>query len=162
MIRRATPSDIMRIQEIEREYYDGFYCPEGILESWIGTGRFLLAEEGGDILGFMFFEYVNKPESLPFIHKPLRNTMGRYCYISEAGTSVGPGILHGLLESVIRKSKGNGCRAVVWLAGSKARHDMIETDLLLKESFMKIKKAKHWEASPGHFVDDHHIWMKSI
>ncbi|MCX6814322.1 MAG: hypothetical protein NTY20_01560 [Candidatus Aenigmarchaeota archaeon] len=161
-IRPAKPSDIMGIQEIERSYYEGFSCPDSIMESWISTGRFLLTEESGKILGFMFFEYVNKAEALPFIHKPLGNSRGKYCYISEVGTSGRPGVLEGLMESVIRKSKGNGCNVVIWLTGSKSRHDRIESDFLLKESFMKISNVRHWEAYPGHFVHDHHIWMKKI
>jgi hypothetical protein len=161
-IRPATPSDIKQIQEIEMGYYEGFSCPDSILESWISMGRFLLAEENGRILGFMFFEYSNNSEALPFIHKPLENSRGRYCYISEVGISGGPGVLGVLMESVIKKSRENGCKSVIWLTGSKSRHDKIESDFLLKKSFMKIRSVKHWEAYPGHFVHDHYIWMKKI
>jgi len=51
---------------------------------------------------------------------------------------------------------------VIWLTGSKNKHDKIEAKLLLGNAFKKKETVKHWEAYPNYFVDDHYIWIKEI
>lgn len=68
--RQAIIKDIKAIQEIEKEYYGGFSVDEEILKFWLETlpENFTLAENGDKVVGFIFVEYLEKPQALPFIH----------------------------------------------------------------------------------------------
>ena len=165
-IRQASLQDIPQIQAVEREYYDGFSCPEDILSDWImgSPENFLVAEDGGRVVGFLFFEYLNEARALPFVHK-LEGQKGAYAYVSEVGVLdefQDSDVLQRLFEKMAGKSGFHHCKAIVWLTGSKSRHDRLEKMLLLKNGFRKKENASHWEAFPGFFVDDHWIWAKEI
>jgi hypothetical protein len=165
--RPAKLQDIEQIQKIEKEYYEGFSCPKEILESWIEKlpKNFIAAEEKGKIAAFIFFERLNKIKAMPFVHKVAHSTKGEYVYISEigiSGKSKESALLQKLLEKAIEKSKGDKCKAIIWVTGSESRHDKIETSILQNNGFLKKENAKHWEAYPGHFVGDRHIWIKKL
>ena len=165
--RRAHVNDILQIQKIEDEYYEGFRCPEETLKSWIKqlSENFILAEENKKVLGFIFFEYINEIKAIPFVHELEHKANGKYVYISEVGILdefCNSDILQNLFEKAMKKSKDNGCKLIIWLTGSKSKHDKIEANILLNNGFRKKENAKHWEAYPNFFVDDHYIWTKNL
>jgi N-acetylglutamate synthase-like GNAT family acetyltransferase len=165
--RSTNLQDIEQIQQIEKEYYEGFMCPEDILKSWIKElpENFIVAEEDKKILGFIFFEYLNEIKTIPFVHKLEHKPNGKYVYISEVGISKrsdDSDILQRLFEKVIEKSKKDARRLIVWLTGSKSKHDKIETNILISNQFTKKENVKNWEAYPNFFVDDHYLWIKKI
>lgn len=163
--RSAKLQDIKQIQKIEKEYYEDFSCPEETLKNWIQklSENFIVAEIGEKISGFIFFEYLNKLKNIPFVHKLEHKSNGKYVYISEVGISdefQNSDILQKLFDKLIKKSKKDGCKMVIWLTGSKSKHDKIESKILLNNNFRKKENVKHWEVYPNYFVDDHHIWIK--
>ena len=165
--RSAKLQDIKQIQQIEKEYYEGFNCPEDTLKNWIKNlpENFIVAEIDYRIVGFVFFEYLDEIKAIPFIHKLEHNPSGKYVYISEVGILdefQNSDILQKLLDKIIEKSKKDGCKMVIWLTGSKRKHDKIESKILLANGFIKKQNVKHWEAYRGYFVDDHYIWTKEI
>jgi N-acetylglutamate synthase-like GNAT family acetyltransferase len=165
--RPAKLQDIMQIQKIEKEYYEGLSCPKEILKSWIEKlpKNFIVAEENGRIAAFIFFERLNKIKAMPFVHNVAHSPKGEYVYISEigiSGKSKDCGLLQELLEKAIEKSKRDKCKAIIWVTGSKSKHDKIEMSILRNNGFVKKENAKRWEAYPGHFVGDHHIWIKKL
>ncbi|VVB61064.1 Acetyltransferase (GNAT) family protein [uncultured archaeon] len=167
ILRQAKLRDIEQIQQVEKEYYEGFNCPRKTLELWIEKlpENFIIAEEGDQIIAFIFFEYFNEIKAVPFIHEPEHYADGKYVYISEIGIVDefrGSDILHKLLDRVIEKSKNDGCKAIIWLTGSKSKHDKIEANILRSNKFTRKKNIKHWEAYPNYFVDDHYIWIKDL
>jgi len=91
--RQVREADIGRIQLVESEYYEGFQCPKTTLKSWIARlpENFLVAEEKGKLAGFMFFEYLEKPEPLPFVHELAHSREGKVAYVSEVGAAGGHG-----------------------------------------------------------------------
>ena len=50
-IRTANSKDLSQIQQIEREYYEGFSCPPAILREWIQNlpENFLVVEVDGRV-----------------------------------------------------------------------------------------------------------------
>lgn len=165
--RSAKLQDIKQIQKIEKEYYEGFSCPEETLKKWIRnlSENFIVAEIDNRIAGFLFFEYLDKVKAIPFVHKLEHKIKGKYVYISEVGILdefQNSDILQKLFGKLIEKSKNDGCEMVIWLTGSKSKHNKIESKILLNNNFAKKENVKHWEAYPNYFVDDHHIWIKKI
>lgn len=79
-----------------------------------------------------------------------------------SGTFQKADILQKLVEYVIKKVKSGGCEAIIWLTGSKSKHDKIETEILRVNGFEKKETVKHWEAYPNYFVDDHCLWIKEL
>lgn len=164
-LRPAKIDDIEQIQQIEKEYYEVFSCPREILKNWIEylPENFIVADKNGKIAGFIFFETINKVKAIPFIHKVENKKKGKFIYISEVGIlGRNTNILQKLLDTVIKKSKKDECKKIIWLTGQKNNHDVIEINLLLKNGFKKVKNVKKWEAYPNHFVSDHWIWEKPI
>ncbi len=130
VLRQAKLRDVEQIQQVEKEYYEGFSCPREILESWIKqlSENFIVEEEGNRIMAFIFFEYFSEIKAIPFIHELEHIADGKYVYISEIGISDGfrnSDVLQKLLDKVIEKSKSDGCKAVIWLTGSENKHDKI-------------------------------------
>lgn len=161
--RSATTKDIKQIQQIEKEYYEGFSCPKEVLKSWIKKlpKNFIVAEENGNIMGFIFFEYFNEIRIPPFVHRLENRTNGEIAYVSEiAALDKFKNILQKLFNELVNEVKKNKCKKIIWLTGCKSRHDKTETNLLLKNNFTKNKNIKNWEAYPNHFVSDHWIWEK--
>jgi len=161
-IQEATQVDIKDIQTIEKEYYEGFSCPKDILGRWIKTKNFLLAKNKKDnSVAFLFFEEIKTIKALPFIHK-LCDEPGSYLYISEVGILnkyIDTNILELLFKELLKRNKRK--KGVVWVTGSKSKHDKVELGFK-KLDFKKIKKVEKWEAYPNHFVKDHWIWFKKI
>lgn len=166
-LRPATLRDIPQIQRVEEEYYEGFHCPEGVLREWIAGApqNFIIAVEAGKVAGFIFFEYLDSIRPLPFVHNLEHDRNGKFAYVSEIGVLEkfrNSCILQRLVGRLVEKSKSDGCKAIAWLTGSKARHDMLESGLMLEYGFRRLKRIKGWEAFPDRFVDDHCIWTREI
>ncbi len=156
-----------QIQKIEKEYYEGFSCPEETLKNWIQNlhENFIVAQANNKIVGFIFFEYLTEIRALPFVHELKHNPDGKYVYISEIGfldKFQDSDIPQKLFNKLIGKSKKDGCKMLVWLTGSKSKHDKTESGILLDNHFTKKQNVKHWEAYHNYFVDDHYIWTKEI
>ena len=159
--------DIVAIQQIEREYYEGFSCPQDILKFWIASlsDNFLVAEEKNCVIAFLFFEYLNKVKAIPFVHKLEHRSNGKYVYVSEVGVSdeyLETSALQTLFDNMKRKATSDNCKGIVWLTGSKSKHDKIEKGILADNLFKKQKRVEDWEAYPGYCVSDHFIWYKDI
>ena len=166
-IRPAKLEDIKQIQEIEKEYYEGFNCPEETLKNWIQnlSENFIVAEENNRIVGFIFFEYLNKIKAIPFVHHFENNKNRKYAYISEVGILdryIPSEVLQELFNKLLEKAKKDECKSLIWLTGSKSKHDKVESNILLNNNFSKKENIKHWEAYPNFFIDDHYIWLKQI
>jgi len=166
-IRQASLQDIGHIQKIEREYYDGFSCPEETLSGWMAglPENFLVAETGGRVVGFLFFEYLDEVRALPFVHPLESKPNGAYCYVSEIGVLdefQDSDVLQRLFDKMAEKSGFHHCKAIIWLTGEKGKHDRIEKLLLIRNGFRKKENVKRWEAFPGFFVDDHWLWSKEL
>jgi N-acetylglutamate synthase-like GNAT family acetyltransferase len=163
-IRNARKKDIPSIQAIEKEYYEGFTCPKNILDQWIEQlpEHFLIAEEDKKIVGFLFFEYFDKIKTVPFIHEIAHQKNGKYAYVSEVGILKNENALQSLVERMMGKAQNDGCKKILWLTGSKSRHDQCELKILQKFGFQKVKIINRWECYPQHFVSDHWLWEKII
>ena len=167
-IRPAKIQDIKAIQEIEQQYYEGFSCPTDVLEKWIqnSTGNFLVAEDSNNrVVAFLFFEYLDEIRAIPFIHEPTHSENDKYAYISEVGVLdryLKSEILQTLFDSMKRKTTLDDCHGIVWLTGSKRKHDQTEQNILADNSFVKQEQIKDWEAYPNHHVNDHYLWYKNI
>ena len=166
-IRSAKLKDIKQIQKIEKEYYEGFKCPIEILKNWIGNlnENFMVAEEGKKIIGFIFFEYLNEIKAIPFVHKLEHKKNGKFVYISEIGILnefQDSNILQQLFNQLLDKAKQDDCKSIIWLTGSKHKHDEIESEILRDNNFIKKENVKNWEAYPNYYVNNHYIWTKQI
>ncbi len=166
-LRSAELQDIGSLLKIEEEFYEGSCCPEKTLRQWIVglPQNFIVAEERGRIVGFVFFEYFDKIKTVPFVHQLEHDKNGKYVYVSDIGILdefQGSGVLQMLFRELVNRAKGDGCRTVLWLTGSIGKHDKIELELLQKNKFTKRQKVKNWEAYPNCFVNDHAIWTKRI
>lgn len=132
--RSAKLQDVKQIQEIEKEYYEGFNCPEETLRYWIENlaDNFLVAESNNKIIGFIFFEYLDEIKVIPFVHELEHKKDGQYVYTSEAGVLnefYNSSILQKLFEKLLEKSKKDGCKMII---------------------------------CPNYFVDDHFIWIRKV
>jgi len=167
-IRPAKIQDIKAIQEIEQQYYEGFSCPKDTLENWVknSTDNFLVAEDSDNhVVAFLFFEYLDEIKAIPFVHEPMHLENGKYVYISEVGVLnkyLESNILQALFGSMKRKAILDDRQGIIWLTGSKRKHDQAEQSILAANSFVKQEQIKDWEAYPNHHVNDHHIWYLDI
>ncbi len=166
-LRHAGAQDIEQIRQIERDYYEGLTCPQEMLNSWIRAlpENFIVAEENAGLIGFIFFEYLERIKAIPFVHKLEHKKNGVYVYVSEMGIAdeyQDSDVLQKLFDKLVEKSKNDGCKTVVWVTGSMSKHDKLELEILVKNGFSKKEQARHWESYPGSFVDDHFIWTKEI
>jgi len=170
--RKARLEDIEQIQAIESEYYEGFKCPEKTLSSWIKdlAENFIVAEENKKIVGFIFFEFLDEAKAIPFIHdtKNTHKPEGDYVYITEVGVPDSRlELMQKLFDKMVEIVKTKNKKAIVWLTEDtskedRRKHDKIEEDLIRGNSFVKKNRVEKWEAYPGHFVDDHWIWIKEL
>jgi len=164
-IRKAQQRDFKNIQTIEKEYYQGYSCPEIVLRNWIKSGRanFLVAEDTSEKLSaFLFLEAIKAVKSLPFIHKS-QNKSGEYLYASEIGILnkyTRTNLLNDLFKKLLKQNKEK--KGVVWVTGGKSKHDKVELRLLKKEGFKRLKRIARWEAYPNYFVNNHWIWFKRL
>ncbi len=162
-IQNAKQSDIKAIQKVEKEYYEGYFCPRGVLKNWIkGSCNFLVARRKNELISFLFLETVNQIKALPFIHKPQRKS-GKYLYVSEIGILdryAKTNILNQLFKELLKKNKGR--KGIVWVTAGKSKHDKIELKLIKQLGFKRLRKINKWEVYPGRFVSDHYLWFKKI
>lgn len=166
--RKATISDIYQIQAIEEDFYEGFKLPQTVLRYWINnlSENFLVAEDGGKLVGCIFWEQLKEIKAIPYFHRSydFHKSGGKYAYISEVGVlDKNADLLQQLFNKVVKSAKKNNIKAIIWLTGmDKKGHDAIERGLLEKNGFEKFKKVKRWEYSPGKFSENHWIFVKEL
>jgi len=164
-VQEVEEKDIKAIRKIEKEYYEGYSCPEDILRSWIrkSKGNFLIAkDEKSRPIAFLFFERTNQLKPLPFIHKPQKQ-FGKYIYISEIGILNGykkTQILEKLFQELLSRMRDE--KGIIWVTGSKSKHDKFELKLIKRYKFKRLKRITRWEVYPNHFVNDHWVWSKKL
>lgn len=160
MIRRARLTDVDKIIELEKEYYDNYFISKNILTEWIKTGRYYVIEKDGVIIGSMYFEFLKDIRELPWEHKPV-DEESNYVYISEVAVK-SENVLIELFSKILEKAAENNVKGIIWLTGEKSKHDKIEQKFLKSNGFKLRKHIDRWECSPGYFVSDHNIWVKSL
>lgn len=160
MIRNAEEKDINNIIELEKKYYDGYSLSKELLLRWTKNGNFHVTEENSEIVGSIYFEFLDEIKDLPWHHEPIVGK-GKYVYISEVSTSSDE-INPELFDEVLKAAKENGCKAVVWLTEVRLKHDQIEQKFLKASGFEKYKDVENWECSPGYFVSDHALWLRKL
>jgi len=159
-IRKAEIRDLEQIKKIEKDYYEGYTCPDEILLDWIENSKtFFVLEEKSGIKAFIFIELLKEKKELPFIHKI--GPKGEYAYVSDIGVLDGDEEKLSILIDFALKSLKQ-IKSVIWVTGSGHKHDKIELGLLKRYGFEKIKKIDSWEAYPGHFVSDHWLYEKKL
>ena len=159
--------DIADIQAIEKQYYDGFSCPEANLKQWVEklSKNFFVAVSDNYVVAFLFFEYLDEIKAIPFVHEIEHSANGKYVYVSEVGILdefTKSDILQTLFDAMKRKATSANCEGIVWLTGSKNKHDQLEQSILAGNSFVKKESVQNWEACPNHYVNDHYIWYLDI
>ena len=121
IFRTVEISDIPQIQIIEREYYEGFSLPKKILRSWIKKlpENFIVAIDKNTLVGFIFFEYLEKEKAISFIHNvdKTHKLDGNYLYISEIGVlnKYGSGLMQRLLKKALEKGREDKTKVAIWL-----------------------------------------------
>ncbi len=164
-IREVQQKDFKSIQAIEKEYYEGYSCPESVLRNWIKKGKtnFLVVEDAhGKLSAFLFLEAIKTVRPLPFLHES-QDKSGKYLYASEVGILnkyTRTNLLDDLFKELLKQNEGK--KGVVWVTGGKSKHDKVELRILKKECFKRLKRIARWEACPNHFVNDHWIWFKKL
>jgi len=171
-IRIVKEKDFEKLQEIDKEYYDGWNAPIKVFKNWFETfpEGFFVAEEKGEIIAYIFVELLNEHKVVPFMHdaKTIHNPNGKYMNISGLGilkkyknTNIG----EKLIEKIIELAKSKGCKQILFIIGEEAGiggHDSYERDLATKTGFIKENKIEKWEIEPGYFVTDHWMWIKNL
>jgi N-acetylglutamate synthase-like GNAT family acetyltransferase len=160
VLRRATPNDVNKIVELEKSYYDGYCISKNILIEWIKTGRFYVIEDGSDIAGSIYFEFLSEIKDLPWEHGPV-DEESNYVYISEVAVK-SEDVLSELLSKVLEVAREHNVKAVLWLTGERAKHDKIEQRFISSNGFELKQRVKKWECAPNHFLSDHNIWIKPL
>lgn len=156
MIRPACMSDAQQIIELEKKYYDSYFVSEEILTKWIENGNFFILERDSQIIGSIYFEFLNEIKDLPWYHKPIQG-IGDYVYISEIATN-SPDNINLLFDEVLKAAKEKNCKGIVW----GMNHDKIEREFLQSNGFIKFQEVKDWECSPNYFIHDHALWLRKL
>jgi len=168
-IRIAKEEDIGELHKIDKEYY-GSETPLKILKNWFDTfpEGFLIAEDKGKIIAYIFVELLDKHKVISFIHDA-KNTHidnGKYMNVSGLGVSdeyKNTDTGKKLLEAIFKLAKSKKCKQILFITGeSENGHDKYERDLISKENFIKEKHIEKWEANPNYFVTDHWMWIKNL
>lgn len=168
VLRRATIDDIPAIQLIEEEYYEGFSLPEKTLAPWIKTlpSNFIVADDEGNVAGFIFFEYLDKIQALPFMHNisETHRSDGKYAYISEIGVldKYSTELMQRLFEQMLKAVQKDKIKQIIWITGGKRKHDKLETKIVKENGFIRRDRIKRWEYLPGKFTDSHWVWVKKL
>ena len=169
-IRLVNEKDFEKLQEIDKEYYDGWKSPIKILKNWFETfpKGFFAAEDEDRIIAYIFVELLKKYTIVPFMHdaKTLYDPNGKYMNVSGLGvlskykdTDVG----EKLGEKIIELAKSKGCKQILFIIGEEAGiggHDSYERGMASKLGFVKEKHIEKWEIEPDYFVADHWMWIK--
>ena len=162
VVQNAGKGDIKDIQKIEKKYYGGYFCPQGVLKNWLKSRNFLIAKRKNKIITFLFLETVNQIKALPFIHQ-LQKKSGKYLYVSEIGILdryIKTDAFSQLFLKMLDRNKGK--KGIIWITGGKSKHDKIELKLIRRLGFKRLKKINKWEVCPGYFISDHHLWFKKF
>ena len=160
MIRKANISDSKQIIELEKGYYDGYSISENVLVKWINNGNFFAIEEDSKLVGSIYFEFLDEIKDLAWEHEPIKGPC-KFIYISEVAVD-SPDRIPILFDEVLKSAELNKCEAIVWLTGEGGNHDKTERKFLEKNDFKLFKKVESWECFPGHFIQDHSLWLKEI
>ena len=156
MLRKANSSDVDKIVELEKDYYDGYSISKNILTDWIRTGRYYVAEKDGIVVGSIYFEFLEEIKDLPWEHEVV-NEKSNYVYISEVAVK-SEDILQELFSKVLEAAREHNVKAILWLTGEKSKHDKIEQRFLKSNGFKFKQHVEKWECAPGYFISDHNIW----
>jgi GNAT superfamily N-acetyltransferase len=171
-IRQMKEKELELLQEIDKEYYDGWSSPIKILKNWFETfpQGFFVAEDKGKIIAYIFVELLKDYGIVPFMHdaKILHDPNGKYMNVSGLGvlskyknTNVGK-ILG---EKIIELAKSKGCKQILFIIGEEAGiggHDSYERYMASKLGFVKKGHIEKWEIEPGYSVTDHWMWIKNL
>jgi len=160
MLRRARQSDVDKIVELEKGYYDGYFISKNILAEWIKTGRYYVVERDSVVTGSIYFEFLEDVKDLPWEHEAV-DEKPNYVYISEIAVKT-EDVLQELFSKVLKVAKEQNVKAILWLTGEKAKHDKIEQRFLKSNGFKVKQHVDEWECAPGYFISDHNIWIKKI
>lgn len=166
-VRKIRESELQKILDIDRDFYEGYSTPLEVLTNWcnIFPDGFLAAEEDGVIVGYVFVELFDKVNAVPFIHdaKTTHAKNGKCLYVSGFGVKDGyEKDSEALLQEIVKLAKSKNCKAIVWVAGERMKHDVFERNLIEKHGFIKKERIKKWESHPNRFVSDHFIWVKFL
>lgn len=165
--RRASIIDISHIQAVEKEFY-GFTLPTAVLRDWIENlgENFIVAEEGGRLVGCIFWEKLEEINAIPYLHsvEDYHKPEGEYFYISEVGIlNQNLDLLQQLFDKVMESAKKGKIKSIIWLTGvDKEGHNAVERALLDRNGFEKTKHVKRWEYAPGKFSADHWLFVKEL
>ncbi len=166
-IRKIMETDLRKIGGIDRDFYEGYSTPFGILANWFESfpEGFIVAEENNGIVAYIFVELFDKIKAVPFVHdaKTTHAEKGNYLYVSGFGVkncSEKAGEI--LLQEIMKFAKSKNCKAIVWVTGEKMKHDVYEKRLIEKFGFKRKELIEKWESHPNHFVSDHRIWVKEL
>jgi len=160
MLRKAKPSDVDKIIELEKIYYERFSISKNVLTEWTKTGRYYVIEKDGSIIGSIYFEFLKEVRDLPWEHKPV-DEEPNYIYISEIAVK-SEDVLKELFSKVLEAALKNNVKAILWLTGEKGKHDKIEKSFLKSNGFILQQHVDKWECAPGYFITDHSIWVKEV
>jgi len=171
-IRLVKEKELEKLQEIDKEYYDGWKSPMSVLKNWFETfpEGFFVAEEKGKIIAYIFVELLKKYGIVPFMNdaKTLHNLNGKYMNVSGLGvlskyknTDAG----ENLGEKIIELAKNKDCKQILFIIGDEegiGGHDSYERSMASKLGFVKEKHIEKWEIEPGFSVTDHWMWIKNL
>ncbi|TRZ55056.1 hypothetical protein D4Q76_01215 [archaeon] len=166
-IRKIRETELHKISEIDRDFYEGYETPSEVPQNWFHNfpEGFFVAEEAGNIFAYIFVEMFEKIKAVPFIHdaKTTHTENGKYIYVSGFGIKNGfEKVENFLLEEIIKFGSSKNCKAIVWVTGEKMKHDIYEKHLIERYGFIKKENIEKWESHPNHFVSDHNIWIKEL
>jgi len=160
MLRKANPSDVDEIIELEKDYYDSYSISKDVLAKWIGTGRYYVVEKDGIVIGSIYFEFLQEIKDLPWEHETM-DEEPNYVYISEIAVK-SEDVIQELFSKVLEAAREHNVKAILWLTGEKAKHDRIEQRFLESNDFVLKQHIEKWECAPGYFIGDHNIWIKKL
>ncbi len=166
-ISKIRETDLRKIGGIDMGFYEDYSTPLEVLVNWqnVFPDGFFVAEENGNIAGYVFVEMFEEIKTVPFIHdaKTTHTKNGKYIYVSGFGVGVDfekAGEI--LTEHIIEFAKSKKCKAIIWVTGEKMKHDIYERQLIEKFGFERKERIEKWESHPSHFVSDHFIWIKEL
>ncbi len=161
MIRKANRIDIPRIIALEQKYYEGSSVPPHILQGWISTGNFYVFTDGLNIKGSIFYEFLSKPVAIPYLHEPLHQESKNFVYVSDVAAESTKEIQE-LFSVLMKAARAERCQAILWLTGSKKKHDQMEREILKRNLFKKLEDVKNWECWPDQYTDNHSLYIKEL
>lgn len=154
--RQAGVEDVEQIQKVENEYYNGFFLPNKLLESWIPTlpENFIIAEENEKVIGCIFFEYLEKVKAIPYVHDISKTHVPDGGYISEIAIRKKyktTDTIQKLFDMMLEKCKKDKIKEIICLTGPPDRigHELTENQLIDANGFVRKNRLEKWEAWPN-------------